>query len=60
METRTKAMARRVTNDASMRAIIREIDDKWRAFVRMCPQVNPDGVKLAVHRLIPESKFLFP
>jgi hypothetical protein len=40
------------SNDAYL-AVIREQDDKWRAFSRLCPAVNPDGFRLTLHKLAP-------
>lgn len=59
-ETRELALKRGVKTDAAMAAIIRECDDKWRAFARLCPAVSPDGFKVVLHKLIPASVSLFP
>ena len=59
-ETRDVALARGVKTDSAMKAVIREVDDKWRAFARQCPGVHPDGFKMGLHHFIPPSKELFP
>jgi len=49
-----------VRSNHAMAAVIREMDDKWRAFARLCPSVAPDGFRTAIHRLVPVSKEVFP
>jgi hypothetical protein len=39
---------------------LRELDDKWRAFTKLCPEVNPNGFKIALHVLVPLAKEIFP
>lgn len=60
VETKTLAENRGVKTDAGLAAIIREMDDKWRAFARKVDGTNPDGFKLALHAVVPVSKELFP
>jgi hypothetical protein len=59
-ETKTIADARRVKSNSGMAAVLREVDDKYRAFARQCSDVNPDGFKLSVHKVSPASKLLLP
>jgi len=59
-ETKVIAEARGVRSNHAMAAVIREMDDKWRAFARLCPSVAPDGFRTAIHRLVPVSKEVFP
>lgn len=59
-EVKTMAEARGVRDDNPMRQVIREVDDKWRAFARLCPDVAPGGFKAALHAIVPISKELFP
>jgi hypothetical protein len=58
MATKTMAEARRIASDSALIAILKEQDDKWRAFARKCPDVNPNGFKIILHQLIPTSKHL--
>jgi hypothetical protein len=60
LETKTLAEARKIRSDSALRAIIQEVDDKWRAFARLCPEIQPDGFKKALHLNIPTSKEIFP
>lgn len=58
--TRTLALQRKISTDSGMASILRETDDRWRAFAKLCPQINPDGFKLVLHRELPSSKILLP
>jgi hypothetical protein len=60
MESKALVDQRKVKTDAGLLAVFRELDDKWKAFARLCPEVNPGGFKLALHRVIPVSKELWP
>jgi hypothetical protein len=60
LETKTIAEARKIQSDQALRAIIQEVDDKWRALARLCPEIKPDGFKTALHLNIPTSKDIFP
>ena len=59
-ETKQLAEQRRIKEDRALVAIIREQEDKWKAFVRLNPGINPGFFKLALHRLIPTAKMLYP
>lgn len=60
METKALAEARHIKEDRAMTAIIREQDEKWKAFVRLNPGINPGFFKLALHKLVPVSAHLYP
>jgi len=60
METKTLAEQRKITTESAMIAIIRQQDEKWKAFCRLCSGVNPKFFKLALHHLIPVSAQLYP
>lgn len=59
-ETKTIADARGVKSNSGLTAVLREIDDKYRAFARQCDGVNPDGFKISLHKVIPLSSVLLP
>ena len=58
IETKHLAEKRRISSDSALAAILKEADDKWRAFARQCPEINPDGFKMAIHQAVPTSKAL--
>jgi hypothetical protein len=60
MATKTMAEQRKISTDSALASILREQDEKWRAFARRCPDVNPEGFKIILHKLIPTSKHLLP
>jgi hypothetical protein len=60
METKALALKRGIQSNSALAAILREADDKWRAFARRCPEVNPGGFKAAVHKLLPSAVTLLP
>jgi hypothetical protein len=60
LETKTIAEARKIRSDSALRAIIQEVDDKWRAFARLCPEIQPSAFKTALHLSVPTSKDIFP
>lgn len=45
--------ARSCTSNAASRAVIRELDQKWKAFARLA-NVNPDGYKIALRQVLPD------
>lgn len=47
-------------SDSALAAILRETEDKWKAFTRLCPDVDPNGFKRVLHTVIPSSKELLP
>jgi hypothetical protein len=54
------AQKRKATSNAAIAAIIKETDERWKAFCRLCPEV-PEGLfKMALHLEIPASKILYP
>jgi hypothetical protein len=60
MEVKTLSATRHANSPESLKAILREIDDKWRAFARLCPDVLPDAFKIAMHTIVPDSKLFLP
>jgi len=56
MESKDFISRRNVQADDALAGILRELDDKWRAFARLCPQVNPDGFKVGISKVAPVSK----
>jgi UPF0288 family protein (methanogenesis marker protein 3) len=60
MESKTIAEQRHIKSDSALNSILRELDDKWRAFTKLCPEVNPNGFKIALHVLVPLAKEIFP
>ena len=58
METKELAEKRKISSDSALAVILKEADDKWRAFARLCPEIHPDGFKLAIHKSVPASKVL--
>ena len=41
-------------------AILKEAEQEWRGFARLCPEVKPEALKWALHHTVPESKELLP
>jgi len=66
METSAIATARHCQSNSAMTAVLRECDDKWRAFCRLVSSdefgctVNTNGFKLVLHKLVPLAVELFP
>jgi hypothetical protein len=60
LETKAIASKRNVQTDAAMTAILREQEDKWKAFARRCPSVRPGAFKLVLHTLVPVAEKLLP
>jgi len=60
IESRTMMHKRRAKSNTACAAILRELDDKWRAFASKCPEVNPEGFRIYVHHIAPTSKHLLP
>lgn len=57
-ETKELSLVRKVSSDSGMTAILKEADDRWRAFAKLCPEVNPDAFKISIHKLVPLTKEL--
>lgn len=60
LETKEIALKRSIKSDSAMAAILREQDDKWKAFVRLNPGINPSFFKIVLHKLIPVAVHLLP
>ena len=58
--TEKLAKARGAKTNSALAAILREADDRWRAFARLCDGVKPDGFKDCLHAAVPQSKLLLP
>lgn len=54
------AKKRKISTNEALIAIIRETDERWRAFSKLCPDVSPEGFKIMLHTMTPVSKELYP
>jgi hypothetical protein len=54
-ETSEIGKARGIKTDASFLALIKEQDNKWQAFARRCPEVNPLAFRLVMQKLHPAT-----
>lgn len=58
--TRKLALLRGVKTNDALRAILVETNDRWQAFARLCPEVNPNAFKIVLHATVPSSKNILP
>jgi hypothetical protein len=54
-EITTKSKARGAKSDSAVAAVVKEQDDKWKAFSRLCPEVNPGGFRRMLAILLPDT-----
>lgn len=54
-EIKTLAEKRQVQSDVGISAILREQDDKFHAFARQYPEINPDSFKIVIHKVLPDT-----
>jgi membrane carboxypeptidase/penicillin-binding protein PbpC len=47
-------------NDPRKAEIFKEADQEWRDFTKLCPQVNAEAFKMALHQTLPATKALLP
>lgn len=60
VEIKTIAKQRRVQRTSAFVSILNEVDDKWRAFIRIIgDRINPDGFELLVKELYPDVYHLW-
>lgn len=59
-ETQTLIEQRQAKSNLALLAIFRELDDKYKAFARKCPDVNPNGFKIGLQAVIPLVKEIWP
>lgn len=55
VETSEILKARGIQKDASFLALLKEQDNKWQAFARRCPDVNPLAFRLVMQKLHPTT-----
>jgi len=53
MEIKALHDARHSRSDASMMAVLREQNDKWKAVCRLCPGISVDAFRIVFHSMIP-------
>jgi hypothetical protein len=53
-DTVSLVKARNVKSDQAFKSILREMDDKWRAFARIAG-CNPDGYRIIMRKLHPTT-----
>ena len=58
--TNTVALTRGVKTNAGLLAVLKETDERWKAFCRLCPVVKPTAFKVGLHIAVPSSKELWP
>ena len=54
-ETSEILKERGIKNDASFLSLLKEQDNKWKAFARRCPDVNPLAFRLVIKKLHPTT-----
>ena len=60
METKELADMRGVKSNSGIAAVLKQQNEKWQALTRLCPELNPNGFKSAIHQLVPVSAELLP
>lgn len=54
-ETSEILKSRGIQKDASFLSLLKEQDNKWQAFARRCPDVNPMAFRLVMQKLHPTT-----
>lgn len=58
IETSELAKRRKVSTNAGLISIWKELDERWRAFARRCPEIKADGFRIALKAAVPDSTML--